>query len=77
MESINRLESAMRNEAAERERTIANLAMLKEQITLLNDKSKPRRQQVQLSLANKQARPLVDIVAGKLTSFSDMEPMDL
>ena len=67
----------MRNEAAERERTIANLAMLKEQITLLNDKSKPRRQQVQLSLANKQARPLVDIVAGKLTSFSDMEPMDL
>lgn len=77
MESINRLESAMRNEAAERERTIANLAMLKEQITLLNDKSKPRRQQVQLSLANKQARPLVDIVAGKLTSFSDMESMDL
>ena len=67
----------MRNEAAERERTIANLAMLKEQITLLNDKSKPRRQQVQLSLANKQARPLVDIVAGKLTSFSDMESMDL
>lgn len=77
MESINRLESAMRNEAAERERTIANLAMLKEQITLLNDKSKPRRQQVQLSLANKQARPLVDIVVGKLTSFSDMESMDL
>ena len=64
MESIKRFESSRENEAAEKERTIANVEKLREQVTLINGRNKPRRQHVQLSLANKQARPLVDIAAG-------------
>ena len=60
-----RIKAAKENEAAKKERTLAKLESLQKQIHMLNEKNKPRREKVKQSLANKQARPLVDLVTGK------------
>ena len=62
---MKRIEAAKQNEAAKKEQTLAKLESLEKQIHLLNEKNKPRRETVKRSLANKQARPLVDLVTGK------------
>lgn len=62
---LKRIKAAKENEAAKKERTLAKLESLQKQIHMLNEKNKPRREKVKQSLANKQARPLVDLVTGK------------
>ena len=65
MDMQKRIKAAKENEAAKKERTLAKLESLQKQIHMLNEKNKPRREKVKKSLANKQARPLVDLVTGK------------
>ena len=65
MDVMKRIEAAKQNEAAKKEQTLAKLESLEKQIHLLNEKNKPRREKVKRSIANKQARPLVDLVTGK------------
>lgn len=65
MDMLKRIKAAKENEAAKKERTLAKLESLQKQIHMLNEKNKPRREKVKQSLANKQARPLVDLVTGK------------
>ena len=65
MDMLKRIKAAKENEAAKKERTLAKLESLQKQIHMLNEKNKPQREKVKQSLANKQARPLVDLVTGK------------
>ena len=65
MDMIKRLEAARDKEVAKRDRTLAKLEDINKRIRFRNEKNKSRRQEVNRMLANKQARPLVDLVTGK------------
>jgi len=62
MESIKRIESAILKGTAEKEKTLKNLEILKEQTALFTRKNETRTNEVKFNLANTQARPLVDFV---------------
>ena len=65
MDIIKRIEAAREKEAAKRERLKEKLESLEKKNHLNRINLNRRREKVNRSLANKQARPLVDLVIGE------------
>ena len=65
MDIIKRIEAAREKEAAKKERLKEILESLEKKNHLNRINLNRRREKVNRSLANKQARPLVDLVTGK------------